>query len=328
MRVSNSQLYRLMLNRISHHRSDIAKFGDEVSTGLKVQTPGDSKQAGTISRFQELQNRIAGHEARLSPAKALLTYQDDILMQANELLVRAKEVASQASNETYSAEMRRQLGAELFQLRDHMVSLANSTYQGRYIYGGAADDQPPYTEATPYDEPASGEEAVRYEFQALDGSDMAKEVKLTDDLTLTVTTPANKVFDDAIFALERLARAVSGYQTNPVDGQPDGSGTAYQFPDDYGQQTEDIRNIIDKLDVARKEKIVPERVSVGGRLRRIETGESLLALSKLAGQEALGSLQEADILESATKLTQAQTALEASLNVTSKLLSQTLMNYL
>lgn len=249
-------------------------------------------------------------------------------MQANELLVRAKEVASQASNETYSAEMRRQLGAELFQLRDHMVSLANSTYQGRYIYGGAADDQPPYTEATPYDEPASGEEAVRYEFQALDGSDMAKEVKLTDDLTLTVTTPANKVFDDAIFALERLARAVSGYQTNPVDGQPDGSGTAYQFPDDYGQQTEDIRNIIDKLDVARKEKIVPERVSVGGRLRRIETGESLLALSKLAGQEALGSLQEADILESATKLTQAQTALEASLNVTSKLLSQTLMNYL
>lgn len=328
MRVSNSQLYRVMLNRISLHRNNISKYGDEISTGLKVQSPGDSRQAGTVSRFQELQNRIEGHEARLSPAKALLTYQDDILMQANELLVRAKEIGSQAANETYSEEMRKQLGAGLFQLRDHMVSLANSTYQGRYIYGGAADDQPPYIETTPFDEPASGEETTRYEFQALDGSDTPKEVKLTDDLTLTITTPANEVFDDAIFGLERLARAVAGYQTNPADGQPDGTGTAYQFPDEYNQQSEDIRDIIDKLDVARKEKIMPERVSVGGRLRRIETGEALLGLSKLAGQEALSSLQEADVLESASKLTQAQTALEASLNVTSKLLSQTLMNYL
>lgn len=110
-----------------------------------------------------------------------------------------------------------------------MVSLANSTYQGRYIYGGTADDQPPYAETTPYDVPASGDATKRYEFQALDGSDMAKEVKLTDDLTLTITTPGNEIFDDAIFALERLARAVAGYQTNPADGQPDGTGDAYVF---------------------------------------------------------------------------------------------------
>ena len=63
-------------------------------------------------------------------------------------------------------------------------------------------------------------------------------------------------------------------------------------------------------------------------MRRLQTAESLLTLTKTSAQEVLSRIQNADETESVASLSQAQTALQASYSVTAKVLRLTIMDYL
>lgn len=327
-RISDNQRSRNLILSIQQNRANVDRYGNEVTTGQKVQQPGDSNVSGTVATLQETLNRVEGSTARIADVKSTLTFQDDVMNEVNAILIRAKEVATQAANTTNSEITRAQQAEEVFQMRDQLVNLANSTLKGRYIFGGAADNQPPYNPLT-YVDPATGPASVRYEFDAVEpGITQVRTVQITNEVGIVTTTPANTIFDNAIQALERLGRAMAGYDTNPPTGAPDGTGAAFVFPADLTAQTDDIRGAIDLINTAREQDILPERVSLGGRLRRIESAESILNLSKNNAIEVLDRLQSSDIVEAASKLTLAQTALNASLSVTTQLLNQSILDFI
>ncbi len=326
-RISEMQSQRNLVAQTLENRRRVGVFANQVASGVKAALPSDTVDAATIARYKQTLDKIDAYTTTIAGTKNLLTFQDDVLAQANDLLIRAKEIAQQGANESVNAVARTHLAEEVYQIRDHMVSLANSTYQGRYVFGGADDDDPPYDQ-TAYAVPASGEAAKRYAFDNELGTSTTRTLAVTDDLVISVTTPANQVFGTAIEALERLGRALGGYGTTPASGAPNGGGAAYTFPADYKQQTADILSTINLINDSRDTDIMPERVSVGGRLRRLETGESLLALTKNSTLEVLSRIQDADETESAANLAQAQTALQASYSVTAKVLRLTILDYI
>jgi flagellar hook-associated protein 3 FlgL len=326
-RIAENQSQRgLVLNTLANKRQ-IDKFSREVSSGMKVVLPGDSDDAGTISRYQQTLQRIEGYTSTVAQAKNMLEFQDSVLSQMNELLIRVKELATQGASETLSVSARAHIAEEVYQIRDNIASLANSTFQGRFIFGAGDDDDPPFDPAT-YTVPSSGSASVRYVFDAELGTAITKTVDLTDNLSITVNTPADKLFSNSLQALERLGRALGGYSTLPATGTPDGSGAAYSMPNDYVTQTADIKAVINLLNSARENDILPERVSLGGRLRRIETAESLLSLTKNSAEAVLGRIQSTDETESAASLARAQSALEASYTVTARVLRISILDYI
>lgn len=328
-RVTESQLLRNNLSHIGRSRDHILKLNDQIGTGLKVANPSDSELSATIEKYRQTLDQLDSYANRTAGVKSFLTFQDDALSQVGELLTRAREIASQASNSTNSPETRAQMAEEVFQIRDHLVQLANSRYQGKYVWGGGASGSavPPYVQTTDYAN-GTGKALERYEFDTSEvGRSVTRTVNISEGLTLDIDTPGNQVFDNALFGLERLGRSLAGYQTNPATGAPDGTGNAYTFPADYELQTTEIRAAMDMLKSAQDDDIQPQRVTLGGKLRRIETAESMLQLGKGSVQEALDKLQNADIAESASNLTQAQTVLQAALAVTSRVLNQTILDY-
>jgi flagellar hook-associated protein 3 FlgL len=326
-RVSENQNVRQLVTNALENKRRLNDLSNQLTTGLRVNKPSDSIDAGSIARYQTLIAKIDSYGTAVAQTKSLLEYQDSIVSQATEVVVRAKEIAQQGANETLSPESRAQLAEEVFQLRDQLASLANSTYQGRYVYGGTDDDDPPYDEGS-YSSPASGPARVRYVFDNEVGTDGAKSVQITDEISVSLNTPATEVFGTAMQALERLSRSLAGVRTTPLpSGTPDGGGSGYTFPGDYHVQTEDIRSAIDLLNRARDVDLIPERVSLGGRLRRLETGQALLNLTKNSAREVLSRLQDADETEVAANLQQAQTALQASYSVTAKVLRMTILDY-
>jgi flagellar hook-associated protein 3 FlgL len=326
-RVSENQNVRQLVTNALENKRRLNDLSNQLTTGQRVNKPSDSVDAGSIARYQTLIGKVDSYGVAISQAKSFLEYQDGVVGQATEIIVRAKEIAQQAANETLSAESRAQLAEEVYQLRDQMASLANSTYQGRYVYGGTDDDDPPYDKVT-YDEPATGPARDRYAFDGELGTAAGKSFKVTDEISVTLTTPAQEVFGSSIEGLERLSRSLAGFKTLPLpSGTPDGTGAAYVFPDEYHVQTEDIRGAIDLFNKARDTELIPERVSLGGRLRRLETGQALLDLTKNSAKEVLSRLQDADETEVAANLQQAQTALQASYSVTAKVLRMTILDY-
>ncbi len=332
-RITESFVNNNLVADVLRNRASVNKYSQEVSTGLKVRDPGESSQAATIEQFQEMMGRIDGYTKRITTSTSMLTFQDDILSEANEIIIRGKEVAAQAANETNSFETRFQQAAEVFQLRDQLVSLANSTYQGRYIFGGADDTDPPF-DASTYSAPTTGAASQRYVLDSDPGKTIQRTAQVTDDLNLTITTNGDQLFTNAIQALERLGRSLQGYQTNPLITtvpptavDPNGTGAAYTSSE-HSLQTQQISQALDLLEEARTNDIMPERVSIGARMKRLETATSLLNLNKSSAQKVLDDLQNADVVESASNLSVAQTAFEASLQVTLRALNLSILNYL
>lgn len=325
-RVSENQSVRQLVTNALENKRRLADISNQLTTGIKVNKPSDSVDAGAISRYRQHIAKSESYLNTISQAKSFLQFQDNIMNEANEILIRAKELAQQGANETLGGTSREQIAQEVYQLRDQMAQLANSSYQGRFVYSGSDDDDPPFDQTT-YVEPASGSANVRYVFDGDPGKDVSKSVRITDDITVALNTPADELFGTSLEALERLSRALGGYKTLPASGTPDGTGGAYVFPNELHQQTADIKTCIDLLNTARDTQIIPERVIVGGRLRRLETGEALLELTKSSAKEVLNRLQDADETETAANLQQAQTALQASYSVTAKILRLTILDY-
>ncbi|MEY4669107.1 MAG: hypothetical protein RL518_1806 [Pseudomonadota bacterium] len=326
-RISETQFTRSLIEHTANNKARVDKYSEQVATGIKAALPSDSTDAGVIARYKQQLDRIDGYMTTISRVKSYVQFQDDALNQMDELILRAKEIASQGANESLTPSARAFLAEEVFQIRDQVVGLGNSSYQGRFVYGGADDDDAPF-DATVYDEPATGPASVKYEFDAELGTSQLRPVHITDDITVNINTPGADVFGTTIEALERLGRSLGGYATEPASGAPDGSGAAYTFPTDYTKQTADIKYTIDLLNRARDEDILPERTMLGGKMRRLETAEALLNLSKTSAQEVLSKIQNADETESVANLTQAQTALQASYSVTAKALRLTIMDYI
>ena len=338
-RVSEFDTVRRMMIYMSQNRQQVSDLGDSISSGISVHTAGDSTQAATIARTQESIDKIKENKSRVATVESYLTFQDSVLGSANTLLVRAAELAEQAANETNSAEARSQMASEVYEIRNNMVDLANSTYQGKYIYAGANDNTPPYcTVTTPanqgYVNPSSGEGSERYVFaydivtKTTDPADLVtRNVQLTDDVSVRVNTAGNKVFDNAIQYLERLGRSLEGYKTNPATGAPDGTGDAYTSSE-YAQQTSDIQACLDGLNNARESDVMTERVDVAGRSRRLETADSIMDLTKTSASEVLDRLQNTDTVEAATQFSLAKTALQASIQVTTSVLDMSILDYL
>jgi len=326
-RISENQFTRRLIEQTISNKARVDKYSQQVATGVKAALPGDSTDSGIIARYKQQLDRIDGYTTTIARVKSFVQFQDDALAQMDELILRTKEIASQGANESLTPSARAFLAEEVFQIRDQVIGLGNSSYQGRFVYGGADDDDPPFDAGT-YALPASGPAAVKYDFDAELGTSQLRSINVTDDVAITLNTPGGDIFGTTIEALERLGRSLFGYSTTPASGTPNGGGTAYSFPTDYVQQTTDIKYAIDLLNQARDEDLLPERTMLGGKMRRLETAEALLSLSKTSAQEVLSKIQNADETESVANLTQAQTALQASYSVTAKALRLTIMDYI
>jgi len=328
-RIAEFQLNRSILTDIRENKERYTQLSNEASSGLKVSNPGDSKFSSSIAAYRDALARIEGHKSRIANIEGILSFQDNGISQAGDLLVSAKELATQGANETLGAAQRADLAKQVFALRDHMVDLANSQYQGKFIYNGANNTTAPYTKDT-YAAPASGSESIRYVFSAAAGSTQANSVTIADNVSVQTNTPGSTVFNRAIGALEELGRALSGYGTgvNGATGLPDGTGAAYTLPAQATQQTKDIQAAMDAVETARQNDILPERVSLGARLARLDSARAVMELTKTDAETALADMQNVDMAETATNLSQAQTALEASYTVSARVLKMSILDYI
>ena len=326
-RVSENQVVSRLLWSMQNNRNRSDILSDQIASGIAVRNPSDSTHSGEISRYQQTLARMESFSNNIASTKSFLEFQDNTLNETSTILTRAREIAEQAANTSNSPTTRAHMAEEIWQIRDHLVSLANSTYQGKYVWGGADDDDAPFDPLT-YTNPSTGNASKRYAFDGEAGTNVFRNVQISDDISLTVNSDGRGLFSDAIAGLETLGRALQGYSTTTTGGLPDGGGTAYVFPTDFDNQTIAIRAAMDSIDSARKDDVGVERVALGGKLRRLDTATSLMSVTKTSSQEALSTLQDTDATAAASMLAQAQSALQANMVVVGRVLSQTILDYL
>ena len=118
----------------------------ELSSGLAVSAPSDDPLAA--SQGVALSGAISRDDAYIASASTLegrLQTADSVLGSVVSQLTSAISSATSGINSTLSASNLQTIGTTLSAIRDQVVSLANTSYAGSYLFGGTAGNTQPYT---------------------------------------------------------------------------------------------------------------------------------------------------------------------------------------
>ena len=284
MRVSDGMVHELGQRAIASARERSSAATSIASSGLRVQKPSDDPVAFALGRRDTAREATATARARTSEyAMSVAIGADQALAETGEALARARELAVQMANGTYTANERTFAAAAARELRLEIVNAANREVDGTYVFGGYRDGAPPFDAVT----------------GAYSGDGQVKEAEVAPYLRLSMSVSGATTFGagtgtDVLATLEQLATALDA-------NDPDA-----------------VRATIAGLD-ASAQQVNGSRVELGGQIRGFEVTLSTAELVKDRSAASRAEQVETDPYRAYSELLNAERALEAAVAVASRL---------
>lgn len=139
-RVTQRSMNSRVGNNLQRNMQAMARLQEQLSSGRLIQRPSDSP-TGTVTSLQlrSEMRRNDQYQRNASDGLGWLGTADNTLTDALGVVRRVRELALQGANGSASASDRNALAAEVSQLRDHALTLANTNYLGQPIFGGTSN---------------------------------------------------------------------------------------------------------------------------------------------------------------------------------------------
>ena len=144
MRITNSMMTNNMLENLINNRENLDKLNQQLSSGTKFSKPSDNPIGVTTSMgFHTQMNNYEQYQRDVNNSKSWLESTESSLSDANNVLQRTNELAIYASNDTLNPEDRKIMAEEVKELRDELISIANSKLGDEYLFSGQATGTKP-----------------------------------------------------------------------------------------------------------------------------------------------------------------------------------------
>ncbi len=137
MRVSDRMFFNAISARMQQQNGQLLRIQEQMATGKRINRPSDDPlaQAAIIRNNQSL-SEVDQFLRNITQADTALSFGESALQSLEGQLLRARELATQAANATYTAADRINIAKEVKELYDQLVGVANSSQGGRYIFAG------------------------------------------------------------------------------------------------------------------------------------------------------------------------------------------------
>ncbi|SMR68970.1 MULTISPECIES: flagellar hook-associated protein FlgL [Stenotrophomonas] len=145
-RISTSMMYSQSVALMMAKQAKLSHLEQQIATGSKiVSAKDDPVAAGAAVGLDRSLAALERMKLNGNNVQNRLGVQENTLAQVNDLMARVNDLTIQASNPALSAPDKKTLITELNQIREGLLSLANSSDgTGRYVFGGTNDSDPPF----------------------------------------------------------------------------------------------------------------------------------------------------------------------------------------
>jgi flagellar hook-associated protein 3 FlgL len=284
-----------LLTAIQQSQANMTTATQQLSSGRSVNQLSDNPAA--VAALVGNHNQSGQDDQFLQNINALQTrlqVSDSTLSNVVTVLTRAVSLGTEGANGTLSVADRQAVAGEVQGLTSQLLSLANTTYQGTYVFAGTAVTTQPFTlnNAT---------NAVTY-----NGNANTTSVQISTGNSINTSIPGSQLFTnaagDAFGALQNLySSLISG--------------------NNIGQAVVQVNSALSQVGV--------QRVFYGNALNQIDLSENFLNQEKINLSSQENTLIAADPAKAATDFAQAQIANQATLNATGRILNlPTLLDFL
>ena len=294
MRITQSMISQNMLKNISNSYSQIDKYMDQLSTGKKITRPSDDPVVAMrgVSHRDSL-GKIEQYERNIAEVNNWMDNSDDAMNEAGQALHRIRELVIQASNDTYEENQRNNIGKEIDQLKHHLVDIANTKVNNKFIFNGTDTTNPRIT----FDEDGT---------MNVNDNNSEVRIELSDGIKVRSNVNPDNVFPADMFT--KLDEIVA-----ELDNEDASNETIEGFIDDLDGYTQSLSN---------------ERADLGARMNRVELMESRIAQQRVATTDLMSSNEDADMEKVIMDLIQAESVHRAALGAGSRVIQPTLLDFL
>lgn len=299
MRITNKMVFNQIDETLIKTQGDVLNAHEKVVTGKKILKPSDDPSGvNKVLNYRTLTSNIEQYNRNLNTVQNRLESTETAIGSATDILQRLKELAIAQANGTMSADDRKIAAVEVQQLRDEMVSIANTRTASGYIFAGYATDIAP--------------------FQA-DGS-VTPGISIDGEIKIEIESGGNIT---ANIPGDRLFKGTGVTGGIDIFASMNDFITALDSNDENGIQT-----AIDDMD-AGLNQVINARTDTGTRLSRIDLVRERLDDVKLVTTNALSNEEDIDLAMAISDFAAKQQALEAARASASRIFEMpTLMDFL
>ena len=310
MRVTTAGQTHAIITRLLSSQSQLADAQARAATGQKVTKVSDDPTAGSaIVRDAGALRGVAQYARNVQSVTASLDAEDTALQQLTDLLTRARQLGLQASTATTDASERAIAGTEVQQLFEQAVNLANTKIGNRYLFGGTTNDGRAPFDATatvfvPSD--TTGVPAYPTGVHAIEvgaGGQMLDTAHDGTSVFLSYAAGTPDATRGVLPALRNLKQALDSTQTANI-------ATALTS----------VSDAFDALQVRVGE--------IGARQNQAELVSTNLSALQTSLTQHKSNLSEVDLEQAITETVARQTAYQAAMLASSKVLGLSLTEYL
>ncbi|MCL6633998.1 MAG: flagellar hook-associated protein FlgL [Alicyclobacillus herbarius] len=312
MRITQGMLNQQMLFDLENNTQRLSQLQNQVATGKRINTPADDPVGVTfVMRYNSDIAYYQQYQSNATAAQGFLNYTDTVMNQAVQVMQRARDLAVQGASDTLAPSDREALASEVDQLYQQMVTIGNSQYNGQYIFNGQETNVAPY--------PTTGAENASTDTGAI-------LYDLGDGIQMNVNTPGSQFFGDPVTS------GGSGGAGGAGGSESAGSDNAFALLQNLSTALKNndgqaISQMLSQFD-SRLDQMSAAQANVGARLDRIQFEQNRLSDLVNNFQTLLAGVQDADMAQTITDLTTAQSVQQASLAVGARIITPTLVDFL
>lgn len=293
----SSQAFLTGLNQIQQ-RAERAQ--QQLTTGLKINNVSDGPdQIASLWQTRADLDQVQQITSNLGRVQTEADTGQSVLQSAVTLVERAETLGAQGGNGTTSAQTRQDLANELGSILQQLVATANTNVEGRFIFSGDSDQQPPYSIDLTQSSPVS----------VYQGAPATRQVQSPDGSLLSVSLTAQQIFDSSN-AQQNVFVSINNLRQALLNNDGDAALSAVG-------------------DVTTAGAYLNQQLAFYGTVQnRVASGLAFGQTYQTQLQTQLSGIQDADETEAITELTQAQTELQAALVSRAQLPRKSLFDYL
>jgi flagellar hook-associated protein 3 FlgL len=364
MRVTSFLPYNQLARGLKDQMADLTFLSNQMATGKRISKPSDDV-AGTVDA---LGYRISlssndQYQRNITRADTVLSFTETTLDQVSKVLDSLREAVLDGSDSSLSEADRNYYSEKAALVRDHLLELSNTSYEGRYIFSGFQTDQTAYV----YDAVShlytyqgdSGQLKVAVDrgmTQTLNFVGSSVDPSLATAFSYSLSTPQTVTLSDgSTVTYTAVPDPGSGVTFIEVDithpdhpGDPDYEdhfrfsnfmemtdliAHAWKYQDLDGtslSSSESLRRISAMAVPLEKseDQVTLIRAELAARQIHLENQEEGLKAGSETLKDALSEIEDADLAETIMALQQVVVTLEALRMSSSRILSQSLFDFL
>lgn len=284
-------IQRQALQGLQRNMADIARLQEQISSGERITRASDDPVgAGGVLQADSSLSAITQYQRNLDAARARQTLEEQTLSEITLVLERARELGIAQGSDNANGDTRAVAQAEVDRLLEFTVGLGNTTFQGRYLFGGQYADRQPFPTTTPDPAaPPTGE----------------LQVEIGPGQRVGTNHSGQEVFvDTGVFAaLEELSAALGA-------NDPDAIRTALTSIDDAFDGVQELTG------------------DIGARLNSLDVASQNLDALEVNLKSLRSSIADTDFEQAVTDLVNRQNTFQAALAANARILGQSLADYL